>query len=151
MVLKSFFAVAVFTANLAFSQISTRSTTQSLLPSTTIPIVFTKSIDANHVRPGDPIVAKTTQLVILADEHVLPAGSQVVGHVIEGTPFAFDPTPYAKQRQSSLELQFDAVVDHGNKIPLSVYVRAIADPLSSWDATKPKSTDLDSLEAPRRR
>ena len=145
MILKSFFAVAIFTANMAFSQIATDTPAQPLPPATTIPIVFTKSIDANHVHAGDPIMAKTTQLVILADEHVLPAGSQVVGHVIAGTPFTFDPTPYAKQRQSTLELQFDAIVDHGNKIPLSVYVRAIADPLSSWDATKPKSTDLDSL------
>jgi len=145
MVLKSFFAVAVFSANLAFSQIATHTTAQPLLPATTIPIVFTKSVDANHVHAGDPIAARTTQLVILADGHVLPAGSQVVGHVIAGIPFAFDPTPYAKQKQSSLEIQFDAIVDRGDKLPLSVYVRAIADPLSSWDATKPKSTDFDSL------
>ncbi|HMH11643.1 MAG TPA: hypothetical protein VK578_00920 [Edaphobacter sp.] len=145
MVLKSFFAVVVFAANVASSQTSAHITAQSLPLGTTIPIIFTKSIDANHVHAGDPIAAKTTQLVILADGHVLPVGSQVVGHVIAGTPFAFDPTPYAKQKQSSLEIQFDAIVDHGDKLPLSVYVRAIADPLSSWDATKPKSTDFDSL------
>jgi hypothetical protein len=144
-ILKSFFAAAIFTASYAVSQTAVNPAVESLPASTTIPIVFTKSIDANHAHANEPIAAKTTQAVKLADGHELPAGSQVIGHVVSETPFAFDPTPYAKQNQSSLEIQFDSIVDRGTKIQLSVYVRALADPLSSWDATTPKSTDLDPL------
>jgi hypothetical protein len=145
MLSKSVFVTVIFSAVGAFSQINTNTNVELLPASTTIPIVFTKSIDANHVRADDPIAAKTTQVVNLANGHVLSAGSLVIGHVVSGSPFVFDKTPYAKQKQSTLEIQFDAIMDRDTKVPLSVYVRALADPLTSWDATTPKSTDLDSL------
>jgi hypothetical protein len=145
MALGSFFTVAFFAASGAFSQTAVSSTAELLPRLTTIPIVFTKSIDANRVHAGDPIAARTTQQIRLASGHILPAGSRVAGHVISGIPFTFDKTPYAKQKLSSLEIQFDSVADGNTQIPLSVYVRALADPLSSWDAATPKSTDLDSL------
>jgi hypothetical protein len=145
MVLRSILTAALFTAGSAYSQTANPTNTETLAPQTTIPIVFTKSVDANHAHTGDPVTAKTSQAIALANGRLLPAGSAVIGHVTAETPFVFDRTPYAKQKQSSLEIQFDTIDDHGNKIPLSVYVRAIADPLSSSDATTPKSTDLDPL------
>jgi hypothetical protein len=145
MVLRSILTAALFTAGSAYSQTASTTISETLAPQTTIPIVFTKSVDANHAHAGDPVMAKTSQAIKLDNGHLIPAGSTVIGHVVAETPFAFDPTPYAKQKQSSLEIQFDAIDDHGSKIPLSIYVRALADPLSSWDAATPKSTDLDSL------
>ncbi len=127
----------------ASNQQVAQAATEALPASTTIPIVFTKAIDANKAHVGDPVSARTSQVVILGKGHIHPAGSQVIGHVVQGSGFTYDHTPYAKQKPSSLAIHFDSVVDHGEKIPLSVYVRAIADPITTWDATKPKSSDLD--------
>lgn len=112
---------------------------------TTLPIVFTRTLSADHVHPGDPVVAKTTQAVRLANGRTIPAGAKVSGHVLEANGFTYDKTPYARQKVSELSLQFDSVQDGAIKIPLHVAVRAMADPLTSWDAQRPKSTDLDSL------
>jgi hypothetical protein len=127
----------------ATSQQAASPTSEALPVSTAIPIVFTRGIDANKTRVGDPITARTAQIVKLPSGRILPAGSQVIGHVVEGSPFVFDHTPYAKQKSSSLGIHFENIMDHGQQIALSVYVRAIADPIATWDATKPKSTDLD--------
>src|SRR6202789_1912911 len=116
-----------------------------LAPQATLPITFTKSISADHSKPGDTITAKTTQPIKLTDGREVGAGALVTGHVISASAFGFDKTPYAKQRSSILEVQFDALVVQGEKLPLRVYVRAMADPLTSEDAQKPQATDMDPL------
>ncbi|SNT36803.1 hypothetical protein SAMN05421770_10961 [Granulicella rosea] len=113
----------------------------ALAPQTTLPIVFTRSVDAGRAHIGDAIAAKTTQAVRLANGHVLPAGSQVLGHVTAGAAFRYDSTPYAKQPQAELAFTFDAVVDHGQQIPLKVVVRAMADPLTASAASESFSSD----------
>ncbi len=113
----------------------------ALAPQTTLPIVFTHSVDAAHARVGDAIAAKTTQAVTLGNGHVLHAGAQVVGHVVAGTAFHYDHTPYAKQAQAELAIKFDAVIDHGQQIPLTVVVRAMADPLTASAASESFSSD----------
>jgi hypothetical protein len=116
-----------------------------LTPGTTLPIRFDRSVDSGHVHAGDLIDAKTTQQVRLADGKLLPAGTQVTGHVLEATPFSFDRTPYAKQAASTLTLHFDSVLSKSGPLSLNVYVRAMADPLAVWEAQRPKATDLDPL------
>jgi hypothetical protein len=81
----------------------------------------------------------------LATGEVIPAGTEVVGHVAAASAFVYDKTPYAKQKESVLAIHFDTVRIAGHDVPLNVTVRAMADPLTSWDARKPKSSDLDSL------
>jgi hypothetical protein len=44
-----------------------------------------------------------------------------------------------------LSIHFDSIESKGTKLPLRVYVRAMADPVTVWDAQRPLSTDLDSL------
>ncbi|WP_263385420.1 hypothetical protein [Granulicella arctica] len=117
----------------------------SLAPGTTLPISFTHGIDAGHARAGAVVEAKTMQQVRLSNDHVLPSGTRVIGHVVTANAFSFDKTPYAKQSASTLAIQFDSLVSSGETIPLHVYVRAMADPLSVWDAQRPKATDLDPL------
>jgi hypothetical protein len=117
----------------------------SLSPRTTLPISFTRSIDANHVHAGDAISAKLTQPVHLANGQVIPAGARVAGHVVTANGFAFDSTPYAKQKQSALSIHFDSVDGYGVHLPLNVYVRAMADPITAWDARRPKPSDEDPL------
>jgi len=118
-----------------------------LPPKTTLPIVFTRGIDANHTHVGDTVLARTTQDVILPGGLKVPAGAQVSGHVVEAAPFKFDRTPYARQTQSTLSVHFDTVSSGGRSLPLNVYVRAMADPLTTSGAEMPVANDDSSSPA----
>lgn len=116
-----------------------------LPPHATLPITFTKTVSASHAEPGDLIQARTTQAVRLTDGRNIPAGSLVTGHVLTARAFVYDKTPYAKQVPGALEVQIDSLQTQSLTIPLHVSLRAMADPLTTWQAQEPKSTDLDSL------
>jgi hypothetical protein len=136
-----FAVIALFTAPLAIAQLSQA----TLSAGTTLPIQFERSVDSNHVQAGEGVVAKTTQQVRLANGQVLPAGAHVTGHVVAAKAFTFDKTPYAKQQASTLTIRFDSIESKGETLPLQVYVRAMADPLTVWDADRPQATDMDPL------
>ncbi|MGI4981437.1 MAG: hypothetical protein ACRYHB_13725 [Janthinobacterium lividum] len=121
-----------------------RAQTPSLAVSTTLPITFTRSIDAKHAKAGDAVDAKTFQKVKLANGGIIPSGALVKGHVVEAAGFYFDKTPYAKQAASRLSIHFDTVQSGSTTIPLNVTVRAIADSIVSVNAYAPLSNDLDS-------
>lgn len=112
--------------------------------STTLPITFTRSVDAAHAKAGDAVEAKTFQNVKLSNGSSIPSGARVTGHVVEAAGFTFDKTPYAKQSASTLSIHFDALQNGAQTIPLNVTVRAIADPITSNGAYAPLSSDLDS-------
>jgi hypothetical protein len=137
--------LALLSATTLFAQAHTAHGSSLLAPQSTVPITFTKSISADHSKPGDIFVAKTTQPIKLSDGREVGAGALVTGHVISASAFGFDKTPYAKQKPSTLEIQFDALVVQGEKLPLHVYVRAMADPLTTWDAQRPQASDMDPL------
>jgi hypothetical protein len=120
-----------------------------LAPGTTLPIAFSKTIEANHAHPGDRVEARTTQPVLLANGSTLPAGSHVIGHVVGAEGFEYDDTPYAKQRSSILAIHFDTVETAGKDtktLPIQVYVRALADPVTVQAALTPSLED-DSLRS----
>jgi hypothetical protein len=117
----------------------------NLASPSTIPVTFTNAVSANRAKPGDPVEAKTIQQVQLPGGGLIPSGSRVVGHVVSANGFAYDKTPYARQRPSALSIRFDSVQVKGETIPLNVTVRAIASPIATWDAQSPKATDMDSL------
>jgi len=142
MKLPLFAAIAVFSTHCAMTQVSP---IDLLSPKTTLPISFSRTIDANHVHIGDPISAKTMQAVHLTSGQELPAGAHVIGHVVAANAFAFDATPYAKQKQATLTIRFEAIDSKGMHLPLNVYVRALADPLTAWGARTPRPSDEDSL------
>lgn len=110
---------------------------------TTLPIVFTRTIGAKSARAGDPVTAKTTQVVRLADGMVIPRGAEIAGHVVAANPFIYDTTPYARQKRSVLTLHFDSIEVGHTAIPLEVTVRALADPLTSTEARTPINHDID--------
>ena len=112
---------------------------------TTLPIVFTESISAGIAQAGEPVLAKTTQAVRLANGVVIPSGARVAGHVLAADAYTYDKTPYAHQRPSTLSIHFDSVQVAGSPVPVNVSVRAMADPITSWGAREPKSSDLDPL------
>jgi hypothetical protein len=111
---------------------------------TTLPVVITRSISADHSKAGDPVLAKTFQIIRLPDGTLLPSGARVTGHVIVSEGFAFDKTPYAKQKSATLSVRFDYVQIDGQEVPLNVTIRAFADQITSNDAYAPLATDLDS-------
>lgn len=121
------------------------STVAQLPTHATLPITFTKTVSAAHAKPGDPILAKTTQSVRLADGREVPSGSLVKGHVLASKAFVYDNTPYARQVPGSLEIQIDSLEVQGQTIPLHVSLRAMAAPIASWQAREPVSTDMDPL------
>jgi len=120
-----------------------------LAPGTTLPITFSKTIQANHAHPGDRVEARTTQPVLLTNGSTLPTGSHVIGHVVSVAGFKYDDTPYAKQPHSVLAIHFDSVETAGKDtktLPLRVYVRALADPVTVEAALTPNLYD-DSLHS----
>ena len=139
------FFVALLSSTLAFPQPATDASTDSSSPRTVFPIAFTNTVSADRARVGDVVHARTTQAARLASNELIPAGTEVVGHVAVATAFVYDKRPYATQRESVLQIQFDSAHCAGHDVPLNVMVRAMADPLTSWAAREPKSSDLDSL------
>jgi hypothetical protein len=116
----------------------------SLDASTTLPITFTRSVDASHAKLGDVVEAKTFQQVKLANGGAIPSGARVTGHVVEADGYNFDKTPYARQKASTLSIRFDTLQSGALSIALNVAVRAMADPITSSSAYAPLSNDLDS-------
>ena len=127
----------------ACAQIPQTSATQALQAMATLPVTFTQTIDANRSRVGDVMIAKTMQAIHLENGEVIPSGAKVTGHVAQVAGFKFDRTPYAKQTPSSLAVHFDTLIAKSGSYPLNVYVRAMADPITSSDARKPKPSDDD--------
>jgi hypothetical protein len=143
----SFLRIAPFTLATvsAFAAQGATTRTAAQLPShATLPITFTTTVSASHAKPGDVILAKTTQLVHLTDGRTVPAGSIVKGHVLASRPFTYDKTPYAKQVPGTLEIEMDSLRAEGTAIPLHVSLRAMASPIASADASEPEYTsDVD--------
>jgi len=98
-------------------------------------VIFTQTLDTAKAKPGEIVTAKTTQVVLLPGGRVLRSGTSLIGHVVESTPFAFNPTPYAVQKPSILSVHFDKIVTSGSTIPVSLSVRAIAGPVASHEAS----------------
>jgi hypothetical protein len=129
----------------ALPQTAKAASAASPSPKATLPIVFTKTVSADKARTGDVVHAKTTQVATLPTGELIPAGTEVIGHVVAAGGFVYDKTPYAKQKESQLTIRFDSLRLAGKDVALKVMVRAMADPLTSWGAREPKSSDLDPL------
>lgn len=114
---------------------------QTIPPATAIPVEFPDAVIAGKAHPGDAVLARTTQAVILPGGRVLPAGATLTGHVVASTPFVFNPTPYAVQQPSILSVHFDAVKTPGGTIPVELALRAMAGPVASRQAATPYGLD----------
>ena len=95
----------------------------------TLTIVFTKSVSAVKARAGDVVHAKTTQ--ILPPAKWSPQARRLPDMWWRRAGFMYDKTPYAKQKESRLTIQFDSLRLAGKDVALKVLVRAMADPLTS--------------------
>jgi hypothetical protein len=110
---------------------------------TTIPVIFTHTVNSAKAKAGDVVTAKTMQVVLLPNGDQLKKGTLVTGHVVEAHPFRFDETPYAAQQSSYLAIQIDHV---GDVTPVATSVRALATALAVQQALTPQGIDeSDSL------
>jgi hypothetical protein len=108
---------------------------------TTIPVIFTHTLDAGKAKAGDVVTAKTMQVVLLPDGGQVPKGTLVTGHIVEARPFKFDETPYAVQLASALSIQLDSVMLKGVATTVATSVRAMADPITAREALYPHGFD----------
>jgi hypothetical protein len=113
----------------------------TLPASIAMPVRFTHTIDARKSKPGDVVLAKTTQVVILPNGRLLPKGSTIAGHVVEARSFAFDPAASGPQTPSVLAIHFDRVVAGDTALPVNLSLRALANASASYEATVPVGID----------
>jgi hypothetical protein len=86
----------------------------------TMHATLVRPVDARKNRPGDEVVAKTTEDVKSDGKVVIPRGSKIVGHVTEAKEHK------KGQAESALGIAFDhAVLKDGSQVPLSLAVQAV--------------------------
>jgi hypothetical protein len=86
----------------------------------TMHATLVRPVDARKNRPGDEVVAKTTEDVKSDGKVVIPRGSKIVGHVTEAKAHK------KGQAESALGIAFDhAVLKDGSQVPLSLAVQAV--------------------------
>jgi hypothetical protein len=137
-------AILIILTPAAFAQtVPDRASAVVLEAPTTFPIEFTNTVGAKEARPGDPVTARTTQVVRLEDGQTIPKGTKIIGHVTTANPFVFDATPYAQQKSSVLSVHFDSIEVEHQSVPLNIKVRAMADPETSMQARVPINHDID--------
>lgn len=141
---KGALAALLFSSCVALAQgVPSSAATASLQSPITLPVVFTKTISANGSHAGDAVIAKTSQSILLSNGAVIRKGAEVKGHIVAANGFAYDKTPYAHQKASTLSIHFDSIQVDGQAIPLNVSVRAMADPVTSREARQPLASDID--------
>jgi len=99
----------------------------SLAGGTVLNATLNSSIDSKKAKPGEQIIAHTTEPVKSTDGRmILPNGTKIIGHVTQASARANG------QGQAMLALQFDkAVLKDKQEIPLNVVIQAIAAPAQS--------------------
>lgn len=96
----------------------------SLAGGTVLNATLNSSIDSKKAKPGEQIIAHTTEAVKSSDGRmILPSGTKILGHVTQASARANG------QGQAVLALQFDkAVLKDKQEIPLNVVIQAVAAP-----------------------
>jgi len=110
----------------------------SIPSSTAIPVRFVRTIDVNRAHSGDPVMARTLQVVILPNGQRLPQGTLVVGHIVQAIP-SRSGSRMSGLTPSYLSVHFDRIKLANGDIPVALCVRALANPIASYDATVPYS------------
>ena len=98
---------------------------------TAIPVEFTHTIKADKAKAGDPVEAKTMQVVHLGQGHDLPKGSLVLGHVVLARRVRRGSSP------SVLAFRFDQIATRQGVLAAHLYVRALTNTIESSDASYP--------------
>jgi len=107
--------------NANLSKNGSRAAAASQLQSgTAIHATLDKPVDARKAKPGDAVIAKTTEDVKSGGQVIIPRGSKLVGHVTEVQARG------QGQAESQLGLAFDhAVLKNGTQLPVSMGLQAV--------------------------
>jgi hypothetical protein len=82
---------------------------------------LTKPVDARKNKPGDEVVAKTTQDMKSNGHVVLPKGSKIVGKVTQAQARS------KEQHESQLGVAFDhAILKDGTQVPVAFAIQAMS-------------------------
>jgi hypothetical protein len=108
---------------------------------TALPVRFIRSVDAKKALPGDRVIAKTLQVVILLGGQRVSKGTLVVGHIVDARPYHVDREPYAHQQGSFVSIHFDQIVNEDLSLPVNLSVRVLANTLPSQLAARPHYQD----------
>ena len=87
---------------------------------TAIHATLDKPVDARKAKPGDQVIAKTTEDIKSNGQVVIPRGSKLVGHVTDVQARG------QGQAESQLGFAFDhAVLKNGTQLPVSLGLQAV--------------------------
>lgn len=82
--------------------------------------MLVKPVDARKNKPGDEVVAKSTQDVKSEGRVVIPKGSKIIGHITEAKARA------KGQAESTVGIVFDrAILKSGSEMPLALGIQAV--------------------------
>src|SRR5438876_3612749 len=113
------------------------SAANQLAAGSTVQAELTKPVDVRKNKPGDEVVAKTTQDVKSDGHVVLPKGSKIVGRVTQAQARA------KGQEESQLGMAFDhAILKDGSQMPVSFAIQAVG---SSESATSAAVADDSAM------
>lgn len=88
---------------------------------------LSKSLDARKAKPGDPVVARTTQDMLANGKVVIPHDSKITGHVTEAQG---RPKGQKGDANSSLGIVFDQLtLKGGTEVPFHAVIQAMAKPI----------------------
>jgi hypothetical protein len=116
------------------------SAANQLAAGSTVQAELTKPVDVRKNKPGDEVVAKTTQDVKSDGHVVIPKGSKIVGRVTQAQARA------KGQEESQLGMAFDhAVLKDGTQVPAAFTIQAIG--RSESEAAAATAAETDSMMA----
>jgi hypothetical protein len=95
-------------------------TAGQLQSGSTVQAELTKPVDARKNKPGDEVVAKTTQDMKSNGQTILPKGSKLVGHITEVQ------AREKGQQESHMGIAFEhAILKNGTQVPMALTLQAI--------------------------
>jgi hypothetical protein len=101
-------------------------------PGTILPVRLRTTLDPKNLKQGQAIRGGIAQEVPLSGSTKIPKGSRVEGHVVAVTPAEHE----AKAR---ISIRFDKLYLHGEAIPITTNLRAIAGFMDVEEAVLPDS------------
>jgi hypothetical protein len=109
-----------FFVSIIFFGLATGLRAATRLPAgTVLPVRLNATLSSLNTQRGRTITARLMQKVPLPDGSAIHAGAKVLGHVLSVSPASGD-------HPAQVSLQFDAIETHGQKIPITADLRAIA-------------------------
>lgn len=116
----------------------------SMAGGTVLNATLNSSIDSKKAKPGEQIIAHTTEAVKSSDGRtILPNGTKLIGHVTQASARGNG------QGQAMLAIQFDkAVLKDKQEMPLNVVIQAIAAPAQQAPSSAFGGGDAGRATAP---